>query len=89
MGENCFNTVDVVVMTVGQQNIRDPNPFFVGKGKHFLYVPCRIYYRCSVAAVIMQEINKVLHGAEFHCMNRKIVALCHGVHLCNVCYGHD
>ena len=63
--EHVVDTVDVIVMTVGEQDICDAHAFALCQGKQLGHVPRGVDDRRPVASVIVDEVDEIFHRPKF------------------------
>jgi hypothetical protein len=69
--QDVTNAVDMIMMTVGQQDVGNPHPPGIGQRQHLGNIPGRVHNRCASGGVIMDQVNEVFHWPQFQGMDRE------------------
>jgi hypothetical protein len=68
--QHFLNTVNVIVVTVRQQNVRDTNTVAFGQCQHLRNVPSRVDHGGPTACAVFDQIDEIFHGPEFEGTNK-------------------
>jgi hypothetical protein len=63
------DAVDVIVMAVGEQDVRDAHAEALGQGVDLGHFPGRIHHGRGVRGVVVDQVDEVLHGPQFQGMD--------------------
>jgi hypothetical protein len=69
--QDILDTVDMVMMTVRQQDVRDAHAPVRGQPENLRHVPRGIHHGCTVRGVVMYQVYEIFHGPEFQGMDRE------------------
>jgi hypothetical protein len=77
--EDRLDAIDVVVMTVGQQNIGDAHALALRQRQHLRHIPGGIDDRRAATGLIVDQVDEILHGSQFQGMEGKRLCVRHGI----------
>ena len=65
------DAVDMVMVTVCQQDIGDLHALLFSQRQHRRHIPCWINNGRTVSGMIVHQVNKILHRSQFQGMDGK------------------
>ena len=63
------NAVDMIMVTVCQQDIGNPQPPGSGQRQHCGDIPGRVHNRCPAGCMIVNQVHKIFHRPQFQGMD--------------------